>query len=75
MNNIKYVQEVVHNDKCIVCDDWIPIQGKYQKWRLYCSTECSRDFYRFRAKNGLLKYEINHYNTWAKKKGRKVHRY
>jgi len=75
MNNVKYVKEVVHNEKCIVCDGWIPIQGKYQKWRLYCGTQCNRIFYRFRKANDLLKYEINHYSMNAKVHRRNVHRY
>ncbi len=75
MGNERYIKEIVHNEKCILCEDWIPINTMKPRWRLFCSKECTDSFYRFRKREGLLDYPLAYYGRQAKKHKKEVHRY
>ncbi len=75
MGNQKYKDEIVNNKHCILCDDWIPINTRKPRYRLFCTKECTDAFYRFRKDNGLLDYPLAYYGRQAHKHKKEVHRY
>ena len=75
MGNQKYKDDIVNNKNCILCGDWIPINTRKPRFRLFCSKECTDAFYRFRKDEGLLDYPLAYYGRQAHKHKKEVHRY
>jgi len=74
MNNVQWKNEVVFNDRCIVCFLDIPDHGM-NKYRLFCGIPCAQMMRDFRKENGLWELPLRRYGRYAKVHKKEVYRY